>query len=47
MFASLFLRAIILNIFFQVIFANIITYLAKTFKREQDDVNFETNAFIR
>ena len=35
-FASLFLRAII-NIFIQVIFPNIITYLDRTFKEEQNN----------
>ena len=39
-FASLFLRAII-NIFIQVIFPNIITYLDRTFKEEQNDINFK------
>jgi hypothetical protein len=38
-FASLFLRAII-NIFIQVIFPNMITYLDRTFKEEQNDINF-------
>jgi len=36
-FASIFLR----NIFIQVIFPNIITYLDRTFKEEQNDINFE------
>jgi len=35
-FASLFL-----NIFIQVIFPNIITYLDKIFKEEQNDINFK------
>jgi hypothetical protein len=39
-YAPLFLRAII-NIFFQGIFTNIITYLGRTFKAKQNDINFK------
>ena len=39
-FASLFLPTII-NIFIQVIFQNIMKYLDKTFKEEQNDINFK------
>ena len=39
-FASLFLR-IIINIFIQVIFPNIITYLDRTFKEELNYINFK------
>jgi len=39
-FASTFLRTII-SIFIQVIFPNIITYLDRTFKEEQHDINFK------
>jgi len=39
-FASLFLRTYI-NIFVQVIFSKIITYLDGTFKEEQNDINFK------
>jgi hypothetical protein len=38
-FAPLFLRAII-NIFIQIMFPNIITYLDRNFKEEQNDMNF-------
>ena len=37
LFASLFLRAVV-NIFIQVIFSNIIKYLDKHFKEEQNDI---------
>jgi hypothetical protein len=40
LFASLFFRAII-NLFIQVIFLNIITYLDKTFKEGQNYINFK------
>ena len=39
-YTSLFLRAII-NIFIQVIFPNIITYLDRTFKEEQNRINLK------
>ena len=38
--ASLSLRAII-NVFIQVIFPNIITYLERNFNEEQNDINFK------
>ncbi len=38
--APLFLRAII-NIFIQAILPNIITYLDRTFKGKQNDMNFK------
>ncbi len=38
--APLFIRATI-NISIQVIFPNIITYLDRTFKEEQNDINFK------
>jgi len=44
-FTSLFLRAII-NIFIQVLFPNIITYLDKTFKDEQNYINFQSEIII-
>ncbi len=31
----------IINIFIQVIFPNIITYLDRAFKEEQNDINFK------
>ena len=43
-FASLFLRAII-NKFIRVIFPNIISYLDRTFKEEQNDINFKMKLF--
>ncbi len=39
MFASLFLRTII-NIFIQVVFPNIIAYLDRNFKEEQNEIDF-------
>jgi hypothetical protein len=39
-FAPLFLRTII-NIFIQVIFPNIITYLDRSFKKKRNDINFK------
>ena len=39
-FESFFVRDII-NIFMQVIFPNIITYLNRTFEEEQYDINFK------
>ena len=35
------IRAII-NLFINVIFLNIITYLDRTFKEEKNDINFKT-----
>ena len=40
-----FLRVII-NIFIQVIFPNIITYLVRTFKEEQNYINLKMKYFL-
>jgi hypothetical protein len=42
--APLFLRAI-MNIFIKVIFTNNITYLDRSFKEEQNDINFKMKYF--
>ena len=36
----------LINIFIQVIFPNIISYLDRTSKEKQNDINFKLNNFI-
>ena len=46
-FASHFLRAIVIIIFIQVIIQNIITYLDRTFKDDHIDINIKMKEFIK
>ena len=46
-FASPFLRAIVIIIFIQVIIQNIITYLDRTFKDDHIDINIRMKEFIK